>query len=191
MAIVSPWHLMWQYIARGSEEFPAAISRSPGRPRRDAIRRCPLPGRDAVKAVSQPICSAHHRPGPLLTYKGSLELATPGDSLSSIAPARDAPSSPLGGTVAAAYSGILRQLAPPYRPSATRVGKRVARRSQRCPFAPPRVKWWRRKRTDSGKMHHTDGLYLLGMGPQKEQRHRPRKSRKTDAWAFPGVALLP
>ena len=28
----SPWHLMWQYIARGSEEFPAAVSRPTGRP---------------------------------------------------------------------------------------------------------------------------------------------------------------
>ena len=43
--------------------------------------------------------SAYHRPGQLL-IKGSLVLATPGDPLSSIAPPRDAPSSPLGGTVA-------------------------------------------------------------------------------------------
>ena len=35
-----------------------------------------------------------------LRLKGSLVLSTPGDPLSSIAPPRDAPSSPLGGTVA-------------------------------------------------------------------------------------------
>ena len=49
--------------------------------------------------MRQPIYSAYHRPGQLL-IKGSLVLATPGDPLSSIAPPRDAPSSPLGGTVA-------------------------------------------------------------------------------------------
>ena len=83
-----------------SEEFPSSCCKQTHwTAQRDAIRRCPLPGRDAAEAIRQPIYSAYHRPGQLL-IKGSLVLATPGDPLSSIAPPRDAPSSPLGGTVA-------------------------------------------------------------------------------------------
>ena len=49
------------------------------------------------------------------------------------------------------------------------------------PFSPPRVKWWRRKRAESGKMNHSDG-YLFGeWGPKKEQRRRRENGRKGDA----------
>ena len=76
------------------------------------------------------------------------------------------------------------------------------------PFSPQRVKWWRRKRAESGKMNHSDG-YLFGeWGPKRssgaggktaeratrKRRHPPPAAQSRERWRawldLSGVAEL-